>query len=377
MGNVSVARRSLFEPCEVAGLRLRNRFAMAPMTRSFSPEGIPGPDVAEYYARRARGGVGLIITEGTYIPHPATGPDPRVPHLYGEEALEGWRRVVDDVHAAGGAIVAQLWHVGASRGNAPRYRPDTQSVSPSGIATNGTTVGRALETRADLDEVIDAYAQAAANALAVGFDGIELHGAHGYLLDEFLWHGSNLRTDAYGEGFAGRARFPAEVIAAVRTAVGPTLPIIYRFSQWKDHDYQARLAENPNELEQLLAPLVAAGVDVFHVSTRRYFLGAFPDLGGADGLVGLAGWTKRVTGLPTITVGQVGLDNDFQVAFADRGGSGVASIAPLEEMFERDEFDLVAVGRALLADPEWVNKMAANRSDEIVPFTVEYRRNLR
>lgn len=229
----------LFEPCEVAGLQLRNRFAMAPMTRSFSPNGVPGPDVAAYYARRARGGVALIITEGTYVPHPAAGPDPAVPRMFGQRSLQGWRRVVEEVHAGGGAILAQLWHTGATRGDSPQLNPDVVTVSPSGIWTDGRKAGRALRSGADLEEIRTAFVEAARNAQQVGFDGVELHGAHGYLLDEFLWWGSNLRTDEYGGSRAARARFPAEIVAAIRAAVGPGFAIAFRFSQWKDHDYTA------------------------------------------------------------------------------------------------------------------------------------------
>ena len=129
----------------------------------------------------------------------------------------------------------------------------------------------------ELADVAQAYATAAANARAAGFDAVELHGAHGYLLDEFLWERTNRRTDGYGGSLAARTRFPADVVAAVRAAVGPDFPILYRFSQWKTHQYDARIAETPAELEAILTPLIDAGVDVLHPSTRRHYLPAFPD----------------------------------------------------------------------------------------------------
>jgi len=369
-----VVGKELGTPFSLGSLHTANRFAMAPMTRRHSPGGVPGIDVAEYYARRAAGGVGLIITEGTYIPDPATGPDPDVPHLYGEESLAGWAHVVQRVHAEGGRIIPQLWHLGSQRGAEPAYHPDAETVSASGIATNGDPVGRAMTT-ADLDTALRAYAEAARNAKSVGFDGLELHGAHGYLLDGFLWDRTNHRTDAHGGSRAARARFPAEVVAAVRAEVGPDFPIVFRYSQWKDSDFDARIAGSPAELEGVLTPLVAAGVDALHPSTRRHYLPAFPDLPGRDGELGLAGWTKKVTGLPVITVGSVGLDT----AFLSKG-DGAASFAGVErlvEQFEAGEFDLVAVGRALLADPEWVVKLLGGRSDEIVAYTHEHRKVLR
>ncbi|MCY4670895.1 MAG: 12-oxophytodienoate reductase, partial [Rhodococcus sp.] len=234
------ALRGLFEPFEVKSLSLRNRFAMAPMTRAFSPDGIPGADVAEYYRRRAAGGVGLIITEGTYIPDPAAGPHTRVPRIYGDSSLGGWKSVVDAVHAEGGSIIPQLWHLGVERGENSRLNPEVETVSPSGLALDGTRLGREFTT-SDLDNLKQSWVDAALNAKNTGFDGLELHGAHGYLLDEFLWAGTNVRTDGYGGSLEARTRFPAEVVAAIREAVGDEFAIVYRFSQWKSRHYEARI----------------------------------------------------------------------------------------------------------------------------------------
>lgn len=366
---------ALFEPFEVKSLHLRNRFAMAPMTRMFSPDGIPTQEVAEYYRRRAAGGVGLIITEGTYIPDPAAGPDTAVPRHYGEQSLAGWKTVVDAVHGAGGQIIPQLWHLGIGRGTEPKFNPEVESVSPSGLDLDGRAAGRALTT-ADLDTLRDAWVTAAVNAKATGFDGIELHGAHGYLLDQFLWERTNLRSDGYGGSLEARVRFPAEVVAAIRAAVGPDLAIVYRYSQWKSNDYHARIAATPDELARVLTPLVAAGVDVLHPSTRRHWEPAFPELTGTDGEMGLAGWTKKITGLPTITVGSVGLDKVFTTTFSGKGDSNVAGIDRLLAQHAAGEFDLVAVGRALLADPEWVRKLREGRSDEHIAYRQEHQRTL-
>ncbi|MFI6168255.1 NADH:flavin oxidoreductase [Nocardia sp. NPDC051052] len=366
----------LYEPFELKSLHLRNRFAMAPMTRQFSPEGVPGEDVAEYYRRRAAGGVGLIITEGTYIPDPAAGESPRVPRIYGQDSLAGWRRVVDAVHEVGGAIVPQLWHVGVTRGERPDLNPDVPSVSPSGLTLDGDPLGHELSSE-DLDQLRQWYVDAALDAQRVGFDGLELHGAHGYLLDQFMWERTNLRTDSYGGSIPSRSKFPAEVVAAIRAAVGPDFAIIYRFSQWKSNSYRARLAQTPAELADVLTPLVDAGVDILHASTRRHWLPAFEDLPGTDGVLGLAGWTKKVTGVPTITVGSIGLDTEFTSALRTKdGAAGVADIDRLVQQYERGEFDLAAVGRALISDPEWVNKLRAGRTDEFIPFDNTHRKTL-
>ncbi|MFD1832139.1 NADH:flavin oxidoreductase [Streptomyces desertarenae] len=355
------ARDVLGRGFSVRGLTVRNRIVMAPMTREFSPGGVPGPDVAEYYARRAAAEVGLIVTEGTYVGHPSAGTSDRVPRFHGEDALAGWEAVADAVHRAGGRIVPQLWHVGMVRAPGAPPVPEAPRMGPSGIPLDGTEPGRTM-TLQDIDDVIAAFAAGAADAEARGFDGVEIHGAHGYLVDQFLWSGTNRRTDAYGGDIASRTRFAAEIVAACRAAVSDAFPIVFRTSQWKMSDYRARLAETPQELEAVLAPLAEAGADVFHCSTRRYWL---PEFEGSD--LNLAGWAKKLTGRPVITVGSVGLDGEFFDAFSGRG-SGVAALDGLLETVERGEADLVAVGRSLLADPEWAAKVLDGRFGELAPF---------
>ncbi|MEU6476238.1 NADH:flavin oxidoreductase [Streptomyces sp. NPDC047017] len=358
----SRAAQILSRPIALNGLTVPNRIAMAPMTRMFSPGGVPGADVRSYYARRAAAGVGLIVTEGTYVGHESAGSSDRVPRFHGEEQLAGWARVAEDVHAAGGTIVPQLWHIGMVRKQGEPPFADAPAVGPSGlVAADAEPTGTAM-TRADLDAVIGAFAQAAADAERIGFDGVELHGAHGYLLDQFLWEGTNRRTDAYGGDPVARARFSAEIVAAVRERVSSGFPVIFRYSQWKQQDYQARLAQTPEELEAILTPLAAAGVDAFHASTRRYWR---PEFDGSD--LNLAGWTKKITGKPAITVGSVGLDGDFVKAFQGEG-SPVQGIDNLLDRLERDEFDMVAVGRALLQDPEWAAKILTDRFTELRPY---------
>jgi 2,4-dienoyl-CoA reductase-like NADH-dependent reductase (Old Yellow Enzyme family) len=355
------AARILSRPVALNGLTVPNRIAMAPMTRQFSPGGIPGEDVVSYYARRAAAGVGLIVTEGTYVGHASAGDSDRVPRFHGEEQLAGWAKVAEAVHAAGGTIVPQLWHIGMVRQEGRPPFADAPAVGPSGLRIGADeATGRAM-TRQDLDDVIAAFADAAAAAERIGFDGVELHGAHGYLLDQFLWAATNRRTDAYGGDPVARTRFAAEIVEAVRERVSPEFPVIFRYSQWKGGAYDARLTETPEELEAILTPLAAAGVDAFHASTRRYWL---PEFDGSD--LNLAGWSKKLTGKPAITVGSVGLDGAFNPG--SREGAPVKNIDELLDRLERDEFDLVAVGRALLQDPRWAAKVLAGRFDELAPY---------
>ena len=360
---------ALFTPFRLKDLTLANRIVMAPMTRAKSPGGVPGEDVAAYYRRRAENGVGLILTEGAAIAHPASVSDPGVPRFHGEDALAGWARVLEAVHGAGGRIMPQLWHVGTMRKVGALPNPEALPVGPSGIAA-GLTLSeqKVVEplTEAEIGALIDAYAHCAANAQRLGFDGVELHAAHGYLIDQFFWEVTNRRTDRYGGGVAERTRFACEVLRACRRAVGAEFPILLRFSQWKIADYDARLAATPQLLETFLAPLADAGVDVFHCSTRRFWE---PEFEGSA--LNLAGWTKKLTGKPTITVGSVGLDSDFITTFRERKNSGAAGIERLIEMIARGEADLVAVGRALLGDSTWAAKIREERYQDLRPFEVE------
>jgi 2,4-dienoyl-CoA reductase-like NADH-dependent reductase (Old Yellow Enzyme family) len=356
--------KALFKPFHMGSLELPTRVVMAPMTRSFSPGGVPNSKVIEYYRRRAAVGVGLIITEGTTVGHKASNGYPNVPQFFGEAALAGWKKVVDAVHAAGGKIVPQLWHVGAVRrlgtepdGTVPAYGP-TEKLKDGNVVVHGMS-------KQDIAEVIAAFAQAARDAKEIGMDGVEIHGAHGYIVDQFFWEGTNQRTDEYGGDLAQRSRFAIELIQAVRAAVGPDYPIIFRYSQWKQQDYTARLVQTPEELGAFLKPLSEAGVDIFHCSTRRFWE---PEFEGSD--LNLAGWTRKLTGKPTITVGSVGLDGEFLQFMVNT--DKVAQPASLENLLKRlgdDEFDLVAVGRALLVDPDWAVKVRDGREEDILPFS--------
>ncbi|MEK4880378.1 MULTISPECIES: NADH:flavin oxidoreductase [Paenibacillus] len=353
----------LFSPFQVGNLSLSNRFVMAPMTRAQSPNGMPGSNVAAYYRRRAEGGVGLIVTEGTAVNHPAAVSHRDIPNIHEEASLEGWKKVVEEVHAAGGKIIPQLWHVGMARTIGEYPNVEALPVGPSGLNLAGEPVTEPLTTE-EVESLVSAFAQAAANAKNVGFDGIELHGAHGYLIDQFFWDRTNKRTDRYGGDLVGRTTFAVEIIKACRQAVGPDFPIVLRFSQWKLGAYDEKLAKTSEELASFLAPLSEAGVDIFHCSTRRF---SQPEFAGSD--LNLAGWTKKLTGKPCITVGSIGLQSDF---FAeDKAQKPADNIDELTERFAREEFDLVAVGRALISDPAWPAKVQSGAIDEIIPFTPE------
>lgn len=353
---------ALFRPLQIKSLSLKNRIAMAPMTRSFSPGGVATREVTEYYRRRAQNGVGLIISEGTGVARSASLNDPNIPRFHGEAELAAWKDVIEAVHGAGGAMAPQLWHVGAVRTRSPDWQPPGPYDSPSGYSSPGKQFGEAMSD-AEVADAIDAFGKAAGAAKALGFDAVELHGAHGYLIDQFFWDGVNLRTDRWGgASLPERARFAAEILRAVRREVGEDYPVIIRLSQWKQQDFTVKLAQTPGEMEAWLKPLADAGADVFHCSQRRFWE---PEFEGSD--LNFAGWAKKLTGKPTITVGSVGLSGEFIAAYGGEA-SEPASLDGLIERLERDEFDMVAVGRALLQDPEWVTKVREGRTSELKSF---------
>ncbi len=353
----------LFAPFTFKGLALPNRLVMAPMTRSQSPGGVPTQDVADYYARRAAAQIGLIVTEGTGVARPASLNDPNIPRFHGETELAGWKTVSDGVHAAGGFIAPQLWHVGAVRSRHPNWSPPGPYDSPSGLSSPGHSFGEPM-TDAEVADAIAAFATAAGDAKRLGFDAVELHGAHGYLIDQFFWEGTNQRNDTFGGAkIPERARFAAEIIKAVRAATGPDFPIIIRLSQWKQQDFTARLAQTPDEMAAWLRPLVDAGADMLHCSQRRFWE---PEFDGSD--LNFAGWAKKLTGVPTITVGSVGLSGDFINAYGGES-SKPASLDELVRRLDRRDFDLVAVGRAVLQDPNWAVKVRQGRQDELMDFS--------
>ena len=364
----------LFRPIRIGNLSLPNRIVMAPMGQGKAPGGQLDPGYAGFYRRRAEGEAGLIISGATAIGHPSAALDDFEPHFHGA-ALEEWGNIVREVHAGGGRIVPQLGHAGL-QGLAPAT-PAWPGIGPSGIWLPAAQVGVAsgpgredgeAMTLDEIDEVVAAFARAAADALRLGFDGIEIHAAHGFLIDQFLWQRTNRRSDAYG---AERTRFAAEIVAACRAATGPDFPILLRMSQFKMTDYDAKLADSPAALEALLAPLVDAGVDLFDCSQRRFWR---PEFDGSPR--NLAGWVKTVTGRPTIGGGGIGLEKTA----LEYGENGIyARIAEAETdhldevraLLDRGEFDLVSVGRAILGDAAWARKVRTGTADTLSPYRPE------
>jgi 2,4-dienoyl-CoA reductase-like NADH-dependent reductase (Old Yellow Enzyme family) len=217
-------------------------------------------------------------------------------------------------------------------------------------------------TPAELDDLKAAYVRAAETAKRLGADGVELHAAHGYLLDQFLWAEINIRTDGYGgPALADRARFPLELAAAIRAATGPDFLISLRFSQFKEVDYGARVFPTPEALAEFGLRARLTGLDFLNVSSRRFSKPEWPE---RDPTLGIAGWTKRLSGLPVICTGSVGLDKDMFADLFDGQDPGLmlaADLAELVRRFRGGEFDLVGIGRMQIANPDFVRHLAEGR----------------
>ena len=350
----------LFDEYKLKNLILRNRVVMAPMTRNQSPGGIPTSDVISYYARRAKAEVGLIITEGIEVSHIASSAYPNVPRLDTNKAREGWKKVVEGIKNNNGAVIAQLWHCGGFRKLGMQPNPEVPGYTASGLVKPGKKVAHEM-TLQDIKETIDAYASDAKICQELGFDGVEIHGAHGYLIDNFLWGGTNIREDSYGGSIQKRSQFVSDIIKAVKENVDNQFIVGLRFSQWKQHDFSAKLASTPDDLKKILMPPVEAGLDFLHSSMRRFWESEFE---GSD--ENLAYWTKKISNIPTIGVGSVGLDSDFIDMTAP---ATPTSIDKALDDIKKQKYDLIAVGRALLSDYEWVVKMKEGRLNDVIPYT--------
>ena len=356
----------LFQPFVLKGLTLKSRFIMPAMNRGWTEDGVPSDRYGPYYAERVRRGVALVITGACPIDHPTSSAmtDPIIDARSGA----AWAKATAAVRDAGGHMIQQLWHEGAIRVEGKGPYPEAPTLSPSGLAGPGRANGRAA-TVAELEQIRDAFAAAALVARDSGFSGVEIHGAHGFLLDQFLWAETNKRDDRYGGAtLLDRAAFPLDVVRAVRAAVGPDYPISYRFSQWKEVAFEARIMDAPATLPPFLAAFEAAGVDLFNCSSRYFWK---PEFEGSS--LNLAGWAKRSTALPVVSVGSVGLKIDLFGGLMQESATlefaGREHLQILADQFARGEFDLIAVGRSLIGDAAWLEKVRDGRFDSIRAFT--------
>ncbi len=337
--------RTLFDPVQAGALHLPNRIVMAPLTRNRSPNAVPTDMAVTYYSQRAT--AGLLITEATAISHQGQG-YADVPGLYGTDQLDAWKRVTDAVHEAGGRIVVQLWHVG--RISHTSLQPEGGApVAPSAIRAKSKTVlikdgkpemvetsePRALDA-AELPGIVHTFAAAARNAIeTAGFDGVELHGANGYLLDQFLKSGSNQRTDDYGGSIENRARLLLEATRAVVDAVGGQRTGIRISPVTPANDaYDA----DPQPLfDYVVRQLATLNLAYIHV------------------IEGATGGPRKIDERP--------FDYEaLKAAYREAGGKGAWMVnngydKPMADQAVKEGDDLVAFGKPFIANPDLVRRL--------------------
>ncbi|NUW40478.1 oxidoreductase [Nonomuraea rhodomycinica] len=332
-------------PARLGGLDLANRFAVAPMSRvSAAPDGTPTAEMADYYAAYAEGGFGLVITEGAYTDTVHSQGYLNQPGIASDAHAAAWRDIAGRVHAAGSPIVLQLMHAGAlSQGN--RYRDDT--AGPSAVPPVGEKMPeygghgpwptpRAM-TQDDIDVAVRGFADAAVRARDAGMDGVEIHGANGYLLDQFLTTYTNTRDDSYGGPVANRVRLMAEVVGAIRAEVGPDFCVGVRLSQTKVNDFVYRWPGGAYDARVIFTALAEAGATYLHIASEGRDWIETARLDDGTTITGLA---RLTTGLPVIANG--GMHQPQLAAQVLRDGHA----------------DLVSVARGALANPDLPRRVA-------------------
>ena len=332
-------------PVRIRGVRLPNRAVVAPMSRvSTRGDGVPTAQMTRYYSRFATGRFSLIITEGTYTDHKYSQAYRNQPAIVTAQQVDGWAAVTESVHAAGSRLVLQLMHAGALvQDNHHR----TTTIAPSTVAPKGAKMPAyggdgpfalpSAATHGDISEAIEGFAASAAQAQVAGFDAVEVHGANGYLIDQFLTSYTNLREDQYGGDPERRTRFATEVLRAIREAVGPDFPVGIRLSQTKVNDLDYRWPGGAAEAETIFRAVTDAGADYLHLASegRDWLHTATLDTGAT-----VTALAKDVTGLPVIA----------------NGGMHVLTLA--RSVLAGNHADLVALGRGALANPDWPLRLA-------------------
>ncbi|PUA37602.1 NADH:flavin oxidoreductase [Paenibacillus elgii] len=335
----------LFSAFELGSLTLPNRAVLSPMTRtSADPSGQANERMARYYSRFAKGGFGLIITEGIYPDATNSQAYENQPGIANEAQAESWRPVVHAVQQAGGKIVAQLMHAGALvQHNA--FTPIAPSaVKPVGAMLqehggSGEFAAPKAMTLKEIHGAVESFAQAAIRVKQVGFDGVEVHAANGYLLDQFITDYTNLRTDAYGGSMERRVRILVEVLEAIRALVGPDYLVGVRISQGKVNDFHHKWANGMEDARVIFEQLATASPSYIHTTEYKAFAPAFAESGPT-----LAELAKRFSGLPVIANGKLGEPKQA------------------EDLLRKGDADLVAIGTSALVNPDWINKVRKGKA---------------
>ncbi|WP_246943725.1 NADH:flavin oxidoreductase [Bacillus pinisoli] len=344
---------TLFSATNIKAIPLTNRIGLAPMTRtSATPEGLATEDMARYYTNFAKGGFGLIITEGTYTDDQYSQGYFNQPGIINEAQIDAWKQVTSSVKQQDAKIFMQLMHAGAlSQGN--RYT--TETAGPSAVKPQGEQLGfyggsgefalPKVMTETDIQNVIQGFVKAAKNAKEAGFDGVEIHGANGYVLDQFLTDYTNERQDEYGGAIEKRLRLSIEVVKAIREAVGVDYPVGIRISQAKVNDPNHKWKGGESDAEIIFTKLEDAGVDFIHIAEPNAAAPAFGESGPS-----LIELVKKYTDTVVIANGSLGEPNIAEALLND------------------GKADFVTVGKAALANQDWANKVKEGKQLEEFDF---------
>lgn len=341
-------KKTILSPHDINGAVSRNRLAVAPMTRvTATEEGLATQTMQDYYLRFAQGGFGLIITEGLYTDKAFSQGYPNQPGLADEKQAQMWAKINHELRAQGALVFAQIMHAGAlSQGN--RYR--THTVGPSAVQPVGEQMSvyygegayamPAEITDAQITQVIQGFADSAARAVdTANFDGIEIHGANGYLLDQFLTAHTNLRKDRWGGDMTQRMSLLIDVVTAVKEKVGHKVPVGVRISQGKVNDFKNKWSDGESDAQIIFSALADAGVDFIHVTEHEAWQPAFE--GGQDSLITLA--RKFAPGVTII--GNGGLHDPIHAGEALNAGA-----------------DMIALGRGALSNPDYPVILETNQT---------------
>ncbi len=332
----------LFSPFQLKNFTLKNRIGVAPMTRmSSKKDSVPRQDVLDFLVRRAENGAALIYTEAIVTDYESAQGYPGQARLLTERQIEAWRPVVAAMRRHGAVSVMQMFHCG--RMAWPEINPAGRSIAPSAVAPKQKNPLTDLPyplpdamSRFDIDHVINGFVETAKGAVAAGFDGIEVHGAHGYLISQFLSSYSNRRTDEYGGPVENRFRFAHEVIQAVREVVPADRLLLFRISDWGIADMEVSLFGSREEYQTLIGQLAKEPIDAISVSTYEYKAKAF----GTDR--NMAQLTREVTGLPVMICGAIHDRDTAEDALKDA--------------------DIVLSAKSMLLNPNWVEDVRQGKT---------------
>ena len=332
---------NLFSPFKLNNFTLKNRIGVAPMTRMSSPgDSIPRQDVLKFLVRRAENGAAVVYSEAIVTDYESAQGYPKQARLITQRQIEAWKPIVEAIRKEGAVSIMQMFHCG--RMAWPEINPANRVIAPSAISPRQKnfltgepyTVPDAMSTF-DIEHVITGFVETARGAIAAGFDGIEVHGAHGYLINNFLSSYSNRRTDEYGGSVENRYRFAHEIIQAVRQVVPSDRLLTFRISNWGGADMEVSLFEDKSEWQQIIKMLSGEPIDAISVSTYDYSKKAF----GTDQT--MARITREATDLPIMICGRI----------FDR--------ATAEDALK--DADIILSAKSILLNPNWVDDIRQSK----------------